>query len=122
MGHEGASDALNMLAGDPAQSAASNTAQQAIRRSARFDGGVHDTMQKLPTIDDGADWLWPRGYAGVSERTTPVGMVLTSHSAGEDYLRLSNEPWAKGEKEVGMGRVLQDESIGLVGIRLCQQG
>lgn len=124
-GMKGASDALNMLSGDPSQSTANNTAQQAITRSARFDGGVHDSMQKLPTIADGADWIWPRGYSGV-ERTTPIGVVMTSHTSqgleGEGFVRLSNEPWIKGEKEYGMGRVLQDESMGLVSRKAMPAG
>jgi hypothetical protein len=116
-GMRGASDAINMLAGDPAQLAAINTSQQAISNSARFDGGKHDTVQDIPTINDGEDWNWPRGYTGV-ERTTPIGMVLSGHTSegieGEGLLRLSNDPWIKGEEEIGMGRKYQDTSIGMI--------
>jgi len=124
-GMRGASDALNMLAGDPAQLSAINTSQQAITRSARFDGGKHDTMNDMPTINDGEDWNWPRSYTGV-ERTTPIGMVLSGHTAEslneEGFLRLSNDPWEKGEENAGMGRVLGEDNFGLVSHKAMPAG
>ena len=105
------SDALNMLAGDPAEVL---TSQQAILNSGRFDGGVHDTMNTLPV---GNDWQTVASNTGV-ERSVPIGVVLSEHTNEahdmEGFTRLSNQAWEKGEEPVGMGRVLDMEDIGLV--------
>jgi hypothetical protein len=105
------SDALNMLAGDPAETL---TTQQKIQASGRFDGGVHDTMNTLPV---GSDWQTLSAYTGV-ERSVPIGFVVSEHTnEGHDlegFSRLSNEAWTKGETPAGMGRVLDLEDIGLV--------
>jgi len=107
-------DALNMLSGDPTEIL---TTQQKIQRSARFDGGKHDSMQNLPTVSDGADWTWPTAYSGV-ERTVPIGVVITGHTNegydNEGFTRLSNEPWVKGELKVGMGRTLNHADLGMI--------
>jgi len=113
-GFRSGSDALNMLSGDPTEILGT---QQKIQRSARFDGGLHDTMQKLPTVSDGADWRWPTTYTG-AERAVPIGVVLSEHSSEgcgcEGFNRLSNSPWEEGEKKVGMGRVLNHHDLGMV--------
>ena len=107
-------DAINMLSGDPAEIL---TTQQKIQRSARFDGGKHDSMQNLPTTTDGADWTWPSAYTGV-ERTVPIGVVITGHTSegydNEGFTRLSNEPWTKGEIKAGMGRTLDHADLGMI--------
>ena len=124
-GMRGASDAINMLSGDPSQLAAANAAQQAITNSARFDGGVHDTMQKMPTMNDGADWNWPRAYSGV-ERSVPIGMVLstdTAQSIGNSGLsRLSNDEWTDKENRIGIGRKLGEMSLGLTSPKAMPAG
>jgi len=119
-GFKGASDALNMLAGDPAETSSS---MDAILRSARFDGGKHDSMNDLPT---GGDWAWGDGtYTGI-ERTVPIGMVISQHTnegiGREGFNRLSNTPWTEAETRVGMGRVLQDETLGMVSHRAMPSG
>ena len=112
-GFRGASDALNMLAGDPAETA---TNMNAILRSARFDGGKHDSLNDMPT---GGDWPWGGSttYTGV-ERTVPIGMVVSQQTnegiEGQGVNRLSNEPWDETELPVGMGRALKEESLGMV--------
>jgi hypothetical protein len=105
------SDALNMLAGDPAETL---TTQQKIQASGRFDGGKHDTMNTLPV---GNDWQTLSAYTGV-ERTVPIGVVMSEHTNEgydlEGFTRLSNKAWEKGENPAGMGRVLDMEDVGLV--------
>ncbi len=105
------SDALNMLAGDPAETL---TTQQKIQASGRFDGGKHDTMNTLPV---GNDWQTLSAYTGV-ERTVPIGVVMSEHTNEgydlEGFTRLSNKAWEKGENPAGMGRVLGMEDVGLV--------
>ena len=105
------SDALNMLAGDPAETL---TTQQKIQSSGRFDGGKHDTMNTLPV---GNDWQTLSAYTGV-ERTVPIGVVMSEHTNEgydfEGFTRLSNKAWEKGENPAGMGRVLELEENGLV--------
>lgn len=120
-GFRGASDALNMLAGDPAETA---TDMNAILRSARFDGGKHDSLNDLPT---GGDWPWGSAttYTGV-ERTVPIGMVVSQQTnegiGGQGVNRLSNEPWDETELAVGMGRALKEESLGMVSPRAMPSG
>lgn len=120
-GFRGASDALNMLAGDPAETA---TDMNAILRSARFDGGKHDSLNDLPT---GGDWPWGSAttYTGV-ERTVPIGMVVSQQTnesiEGQGVNRLSNEPWDETELAVGMGRALKEESLGMVSPRAMPSG
>lgn len=120
-GFRNASDALNMLAGDPAET---STSMDAILRSARFDGGKHDSLNDLPT---GGDWPWATGttYTGV-ERTAPIGFVVSQQTNeaydGQGFNRLSNAPWAQGERRVGMGRVLQHEMLGVVNPRAMPAG
>ncbi|MAK72330.1 MAG: hypothetical protein CMF19_09860, partial [Idiomarinaceae bacterium] len=120
-GFRGASDALNMLAGDPAETA---TDMNAILRSARFDGGKHDSLNDLPT---GGDWPWGSAttYTGV-ERPVPIGMVVSQQTNegidGQGVNRLSNEPWDETELPVGMGRALKEESLGMVSPRAMPSG
>lgn len=110
-GFRSGSDALNMLAGDPAETL---TTQQKIQASGRFDGGKHDTMNTLPVGDD---WQTLSAYTGV-ERTVPIGVVMSEHTNEgydlEGFTRLSNKAWEKGENPAGMGRVLDMEDVGLV--------
>ena len=120
-GFRGASDALNMLAGDPAETA---TDMNAILRSARFDCGKHDSLNDLPT---GGDWPWGSAttYTGV-ERTVPIGMVVSQQTNegidGQGANRLSNEPWDESELPVGMGRALKEESLGMVSPKAMPSG
>jgi len=109
-GFKTGSDALNMLSGDPNEILST---QQKIQKSARFDGGKHDSVQDIPTITLGADWRWPVAYGGV-ERSVPIGMVVSEHTSGEGMERLSNVAWAEGEKELGIGRVLKHSDLGVV--------
>ena len=110
-GFKTANSAENMLAGDPTEV---KVDQMRIQASGRFDGGIHDSMNTLPV---GNDWQTVAANTGV-ERSVPIGFVMSEHTneaiGSEGYTRLTNEAWTKGEKEVGMGRVLQLESNGMV--------
>lgn len=120
-GFRSGSDALNMLAGDPTET---STSMGAILRSARFDGGKHDSLNDMPT---GGDWPWPSTttYTGV-ERNVPIGFVISQQTNegidGSGFNRLSNEPWEAGDQRAGMGRVLQREQLGMVDPRAMPAG
>ena len=120
-GFKTGSDALNMLAGDPSETSSS---MNAILRSARYDGGKHDSMNDM---EKGVDWAWESSatYTGV-ERNTPIGIVVSQQTNegfnGQGFNRLSNDPWTQKEKRVGMGRVLQNDNLGMVSPRAMPSG
>jgi hypothetical protein len=109
------SDALDMLAGDPNEHQAAN---QPVYGKGRFDGGIHDSMNKLPNVTTHGDsWVFPADYNGV-ERTMPIGVVLTAHTAEatpfSSVIRRSNKRPLESEQPIGMGLTLGIESAGLV--------
>jgi len=109
------SDALNMLSGDPTESV---TNLQPLFNSARFDGGVHDSMNKIPNATThGSSWVFPSDYNG-AERTMPIGVVTTSHTAEStpfsSVIRRSNTKPLASEQPIGIGLTLGIESAGLV--------
>ncbi len=109
------SDALNMLSGDPTESV---TNLQPLFNSARFDGGVHDSMNKIPNATThGSSWVFPSDYNG-AERTVPIGVVTTSHTAEStpfsSVIRRSNTKPLASEQPIGIGLTLGIESAGLV--------
>ena len=108
-----ASDALDMLAGDPNE----GTNTQGVYGKARFDGGIHDSVQKIPNATDhGASWFFDKDYSGV-ERSTPIGLVLSGHTADatpySSTVRRSNLPVNSGESPIGIGITLGLESGGM---------
>ena len=109
------SDALNMLSGDPTEAA---TNIQPVFGSARFDGGIHDCMNKLPDATAyGSSWRFPANYSGV-ERSLPIGIVTTAHTAEStpfsSVIRRSNTKPLTSEQPIGIGLTLGVESAGLV--------
>ena len=114
-GFRTSSDALNMLSGDPTEAASSI---QPIFNSARFDGGIHDSMNKIPNATThGSSWVFPSDYNGV-ERTMPIGVVTTAHTAEStpfsSVIRRSNTKPLASEQPIGIGLTLGLESAGLV--------
>ena len=114
-GFRTSSDALDMLAGDPNENQAAN---QPIYGKGRFDGGIHDSMNKLPNATTHGDsWVFPANYNGV-ERTMPIGTVLTAHTAEatpfSSIIRRSNTKPQASEQPIGIGLTLGIESAGLV--------
>jgi len=93
-GFRSGSDALNMLAGKPNVDAVN---QQKIQASGRFDGGIHDSMNKLPV---GGDWQTSASNDGI-HRTVPIGVVMSEHTNEafdlQGYTRLSNDKWTPKE-------------------------
>jgi len=118
-GFRSGSDSLNMLAGKPNVDA---TNQQKIQASGRFDGGIHDTMNKLPVGDD---WQTSALNDGI-HRTVPIGVVMSEHTNEafdlQGYTRLSNDKWTPKERKVGMGRTLEIESLGMVSPKAMPAG
>ena len=118
-GFRSGSDALNMLAGKPNVDA---TNQQKIQASGRFDGGIHDTMNKLPI---GGDWQTSQLNDGI-HRSVPIGVVMSEHTNEafdlKGYTRLSNDKWTPKERKVGMGRTLEIESLGMVSPKAMPAG
>jgi hypothetical protein len=112
-GFRGASDALDMLAGDPTETAS----QQSIFGKGRFDGGVHDSMQTIPTVSSGADWRQPAGYSGIG-RSSPVGFVMSGHTAEATQFfgstKPNNKPLNDFDEPLGIGRSLEMEEFGLL--------
>ena len=109
------SDALDMLAGDPNENQAAN---QPVYGKGRFDGGIHDSMNKIPNATThGANWSFPADYGGV-ERSMPIGTVLTAHTAEatpfSSVIRRSNNKTLPSEQPIGIGLTLGLESSGLV--------
>ena len=110
------SDALDMLAGDPTENL---SGQEPIFGKARFDGGIHDSVQKIPHSSSpyGSSWVFPSAYNGV-ERSIPIGMVLTSHTAEatpfSSVVRGTNAKPISSEQPLGFGASLGIESLGLV--------
>ena len=113
-GFRTSSDALDMLAGDPNENQSTN---QPVYGKGRFDGGLHDSMNKIPNTTYGDSWMFPSDYNGV-ERTMPIGLVLTSHTAEatpfSSVIRRSNTKPLPSEQPIGMGLTLGIESSGLV--------
>ena len=114
-GFRTSSDALDMLAGDPNENQSNN---QPIYGKGRFDGGIHDSMNKMPNATThGAEWTFPADYSGV-ERSIPIGLVLTSHTAEatpySSVIRRSNSKPLPSEQPIGIGLTLGIESSGLV--------
>ena len=108
-----ASDALDMLAGDPNE----GTNTQGVYGKGRFDGGIHDSVQKIPnSTTHGASWFFDSDYSGV-ERSTPIGLVLSGHTADaspySSNVRRSNLPLNSAESPLGMGYTLGLESGGM---------
>ena len=108
-----ASDALDMLAGDPNE----GTNTLGVFGKARFDGGIHDSVQKIPNATDhGASWFFDKDYSGV-ERSTPIGIVLSGHTADatpySSAVRRSNLPANSAESPIGIGLTLGLESGGM---------
>ena len=107
------SDALDMLAGDPNE----GTNSHAVYGKGRFDGGVHDSVQKIPNYSThGASWFFDSNYSGV-ERSTPIGLVMTDHTADasiySNNVRRSNLPLNSSESLIGIGNTLGLESGGM---------
>ena len=107
-----ASDALDMLAGDPHETL---TYQNPIYGKARYDGGMHDSVA-LAATNAGYGWE-TSGLSGV-ERSSPIGMVISGHTVeamkGISVSRLSNEPITSNEDEpLGIGRAFDYASAGL---------
>jgi len=114
-GFRTSSDALDMLAGDPNENQSAN---QPIYGKGRFDGGIHDSMNKLPNATTyGDSWVFPSDYNGV-ERTMPIGAILTAHTAEAtpftSVVRRSNTKPLASEQPIGLGLTLGIESAGLV--------
>lgn len=114
-GFRTSSDALDMLAGDPNENQSAN---QPIYGKGRFDGGIHDSMNKLPNATTyGDSWVFPSDYNGV-ERTMPIGAILTAHTAEAtpftSVVRRSNSKPLASEQPIGFGLTLGMESAGLV--------
>ena len=108
-----ASDALDMLAGDPNE----GTNAQGVYGKGRFDGGIHDSMQKIPNATDhGESWFFDSDYSGV-ERSVPIGLVRSSHTAESspysNIVRRSNLPVESSESPIGIGYTLGLESGGM---------
>ena len=108
-----ASDSLDMLAGDPNEG--SNA--EAVYGKGRFDGGIHDSVQKMPnTTDHGSAWFFDQDYSGV-ERSIPIGLVMSSHTAESSpyssTIRRSNLPINSSESPIGIGSTLGLESGGM---------
>lgn len=108
-----ASDALDMLAGDPNE----GTNTLGVYGKARFDGGVHDSVQKIPDATTyGATWFFDQDYSGV-ERSIPIGLVMSSHTADaspfSSIVRRSNLPVESSESPIGIGATLGLESGGM---------
>jgi len=100
------SDALNMLAGDPTEADAGNA--QAVLNSGRFDGGIHDAVQDLPSpasSTDGTDWGNYLTTLGM-ERSVPVGFVANDFTVEatpfERNIRQNNEILSETER-IGIG-------------------
>lgn len=109
-----ASDALDMLAGDPTEATANN---QPIYGKGRFDGGTHDSVQTLPNqTDHGSSWFFDKDYNGV-ERSTPIGLIMSGHTSEatpfSNTVRRSNLPLTKTETPIGIGATLGLESGGM---------
>ena len=109
-----ASDALDMLAGDPTE----NQNAQKIEGKGRFDGGIHDSMNLIPDATAyGADWNMPANYAGI-ERNLPVGIVMSGHTTEATPFfglrRLSNTPVLSHEEQIGIGRRLNLTEFGML--------
>lgn len=109
-----ASDALDMLAGDPTE----NQNAQKVEGKGRFDGGIHDSMNLIPNATAyGADWNMPANYAGI-ERNLPVGIVMSGHTAEATPFfglrRLSNTPVLSHEEQIGIGRRLNLTEFGML--------
>ena len=114
-GFRTSSDALDMLAGDPNEHQSAN---QPVYGKGRFDGGIHDTMNKIPNASTHGDsWVFPSDYNGV-ERTMPIGLVLTAHTAEatpfSSVIRRSNTKPLPSEQPIGMGLTLGMDSAGLI--------
>ena len=114
-GFRTSSDALDMLAGDPNEHQSAN---QPVYGKGRFDGGIHDTMNKIPNASTHGDsWMFPSDYNGV-ERTMPIGLVLTAHTAEatpfSSVIRRSNTKPLPSEQPIGMGLTLGMDSAGLI--------
>ena len=108
-----ASDALDMLAGDPNE----GTNTLGVYGKARFDGGIHDSVQKIPdATTHGATWFFDQDYSGV-ERSTPIGLVLSGHTAEatpySSTVRRSNLPNNSAESTLGIGMTLGLHSGGM---------
>lgn len=114
-GFRTASDALDMLAGDPTETQAN---QDAIYGKGRFDGGIHDSMNKLPNATThGGSWVFPADYNGV-ERTLPIGVITSAHTAEatpfSSIIRSSNTKPLASEQPLGMGATLGLDRFGLI--------
>ena len=114
-GFRTSSDALNMLSGDPTEA---DTNLQPVFGSARFDGGVHDSVNKIPDATTyGSSWRFPTNYNGV-ERSLPIGLITTAHTAEStpfsSVIRRSNTKPLTSEQPIGIGLTLGVESAGLV--------
>ena len=77
-------------------------------------GGIHDSMNKLPNATTHGDsWAFPADYNGV-ERTTPIGVILTDHTAEAtpfaSIVRRSNSRPLQSEQKIGIGLTLGHES------------
>ncbi len=108
-----ASDALDMLAGDPTE----GTNAEGVYGKARFDGGIHDSVQKIPnSTNHGASWFFDNDYSGV-ERSTPIGLVLSGHTAEatpfSNDIRRTNLPIDASETPIGIGASLGLHSGGM---------
>tara|TARA_R100000995_G_scaffold41700_1_gene19440 strand:- start:21573 stop:25796 length:4224 start_codon:yes stop_codon:yes gene_type:complete len=108
-----ASDALDMLAGDPNE----GTNTLGVYGKGRFDGGIHDSVQKIPNATThGATWFFDNDYSGV-ERSVPIGLVMSSHTAEaspfSSTVRRSNLPSNSSESPIGIGSTLGLQSGGM---------
>jgi hypothetical protein len=108
-GFRTASNASNMLAGDPTEASSGNT--YAMTESGRFDGGVHDSMSDLPITGNNA-FIFDMNFEadhGI-ERSIPVGFVANDFTTEahlyERNVRQNNSPIREQDKQIGIGNSL----------------
>ncbi len=107
-----ASNAVDMLAGDPMEVASS---QSPVYGKGRFDGGQHDSVALAATYPG---YKWSNANVSGIERSSPIGFILSGHTVEATPLsyngRLSNEAITSFDDEpVGIGRSFGLESAGL---------
>lgn len=105
-GFRTASNASDMLAGDPTEASTGNT--YAMTKSGRFDGGIHDSMADLPITGNNA-FIFDMNYfadTGI-ERSVPVGFITNDFTVEahpfERNIRQNNTPIKEQDKQIGIG-------------------
>jgi len=107
-----ASNAVDMLAGDPMET---ETSQGSIFGKGRFDGGQHDSVALAATYPG---YMWSNTDVGGVERSSPIGIILSGHTIQGSPMtynsRLSNEPITSfSDEPLGIGRSFGLESAGV---------